>query len=444
MCTVLVMLCWIGMTTALAQTETTPGESPTASVNTSVIDSGDTAWLLMSAALVMLMTPGLAFFYGGLVRRKNMLSILMQCFIILAVLSLQWVLLGYSLSFAPGNGFIGSLKWFALQGVGLEPYADYSATVPHQAFMIFQAMFAIITPALIIGAFAERMKFSAFLLFTLLWATLVYDPLAHMIWGVGGWLRNLGALDFAGGTVVHINAGIAALVTAIIIGRRKNYDKHPTPPHNLPLSVLGAGLLWFGWFGFNAGSALGANGLATNAFVVTNTAAAAAALSWALLDWKFNGNPTMLGTISGAVAGLVAITPAAGFVGISGAIIIGLVVSVFCFIGVGFLKHRFGYDDSLDAFGIHGIGGIWGALATGIFASKVINPAAADGLWYGNTKLFLIQLVAVLVTVAYTFVVTFIIYKLVDLVIGVRIADEEEAMGLDLTQHNERAYTMLE
>ncbi len=310
--------------------------------------------------------------------------------------------------------------------------------------MIFQAMFAIITPALIIGSFAERMKFSAFLLFTLLWATLVYDPLAHMVWGVGGWLRNLGALDFAGGTVVHINAGMAALVTAVIIGKRRNYDKHPTPPHNLPFSVLGAGLLWFGWFGFNAGSALGANGLAANAFVVTNTAAAAAALSWAVLDWKFNGNPTMLGTISGAVAGLVAITPAAGYVGIGGAIVIGLLVSVFCFLSVGFLKHRFGYDDSLDAFGIHGIGGIWGALATGIFATRMINPAAGDGLWYGNSKLFAIQALAVLVTIAYTLIGTFIIYKLVDLLIGVRIADEEEAIGLDLTQHNERAYTMLE
>ncbi len=446
---IVVLLIWYsGIGSAWAQSAAVPADGPVAAVNTTttvaVINSGDTAWILMSAALVMLMTPGLAFFYGGLVRRKNMLSILMQCFIILAALSLQWVLIGYSLAFAPGNGFIGSLQWFALKGVGLEPYVDYATTIPHQTFMIFQAMFAIITPALIIGAFAERMKFSAFLLFTLMWATLVYDPLAHMVWGVGGWLRNLGALDFAGGTVVHINAGVAALVTAIIIGKRKSYDKHPTPPHNLPLSVLGAGLLWFGWFGFNAGSALGANGLATNAFVVTNTAAAAAALSWSLLDWKFNGNPTMLGTISGAVAGLVAITPAAGFVGVGAAIVIGLLVSVFCFISVGFLKHRFGYDDSLDAFGIHGIGGIWGALATGLFASSVINPAAANGLWSGNTRLFLVQLVAVLVTIVYTFVLTFILYKLVDLLIGVRIADEEESMGLDLTQHNERAYTVLE
>jgi Amt family ammonium transporter len=445
---ILVLVLFTGVTLSLARSETTPvvtaaGAASSASSPAS-IDSGDTAWLLMSAALVMLMTPGLAFFYGGLVRRKNMLSILMQCFIILAVLSLQWVLIGYSLSFAPGNGFIGSLQWFALKGVGLQPNADYSATVPHQAFMIFQAMFAVITPALIVGAFAERMKFSAFLVFTVLWATLVYDPLAHMVWGVGGWLKDLGTLDFAGGTVVHINAGMAALVTAIVIGRRKSYDHHPTPPHNLPFSVLGAGLLWFGWFGFNAGSALGANGLAVNAFVVTHTAAAAAALSWAFLDWIFNGNPTMLGTISGAVAGLVAITPAAGFVGIGGALVIGLLVSVFCFISVGFLKRRLGYDDSLDAFGIHGIGGTWGALATGLFASKLINSAATDGLWSGNSKLFMVQLLAVLVTVAYTFILTFIIYKLVDLLIGVRIDEEEEAIGLDLTQHNERAYTMLE
>jgi Amt family ammonium transporter len=409
-----------------------------------VIDTGDTAWMLISSALVMLMTPGLAFFYGGLVRRKNILGVFMQCFIILAALSLQWVLFGYSLSFAPGNGFLGSLQWFGLNGVGLEPYSDYSATIPHQAFMIFQGMFAVITPALIIGAFAERMKFSAFLVFTLLWATFVYDPMAHMVWGVGGWLRNLGALDFAGGTVVHINAGIAALVTAIVIGKRKCYKKHPTSPHNLPFSVLGAALLWFGWFGFNAGSALGANGVAVNAFVVTNTAAAAAALCWALLDWKFNRNPTMLGTISGAVAGLVAITPAAGFVGIGGAIAIGLLSSVFCFIAVGFIKHKFGYDDSLDAFGIHGVGGIWGSLATGLFALKSINPAGADGLFAGNPKLFLVQIAATAATMVYAFVATYILFKLVDKFIGVRVVEEEEAMGLDLTQHNERAYTMLE
>ncbi|MGA2914966.1 MAG: ammonium transporter [Sedimentisphaerales bacterium] len=408
------------------------------------IDSGDTAWVLISTALVMIMTPGLAFFYGGLVRRKNYLSILMQCFIALAALSIQWVLIGYSLSFAPSNGFWGGFKWFGLNGVGFEPYASYSATIPHQAFMIFQAMFAIITPALIIGAFAERMKFSAFLVFLLLWATFVYDPIAHWVWGVGGWLRNLGVLDFAGGTVVHINAGIAALVTALIIGKRSCHDKYAVAPHNLPFSVLGAAMLWFGWFGFNAGSALGANGLAVNAFVVTNTAAAAAALTWAIIDWMLNGSPTMLGTISGAVAGLVAITPAAGFVGIGGAIGIGVIVSILCFIAVSFIKHKFHYDDSLDAFGVHGIGGMWGAIATGIFATKAVNSASANGLLAGNPKQLLIQLAATAATVIYSLIATYIIYKLVDIIIGVRVTDNDEAVGLDLTQHNERAYTMLE
>jgi len=409
-----------------------------------MINTGDTAWVLISSALVLLMSPGLAFFYGGMVRKKNMLSVLMQCFIIMCVLSLQWVLFGYSLSFSPGRGFWGGMSWFGLKGVGFEPFADYAATIPHQAFMIFQAMFAIITPALIIGAFAERMKFSAFLVFILLWATFVYDPLAHWVWGVGGWLKSLGVLDFAGGTVVHINAGIAALVTALIIGRRKNLDSNIPAPHSLPFVALGTGLLWFGWFGFNAGSALAANGLAVNAFVVTNTAAAAAGLSWALLEWLRNGKPTMFGTASGAVAGLVAITPAAGFVSVIPAIVIGLLVSVFCFTAVSVIKPKLGYDDSLDAFGVHCIGGIWGALATGLFASKAVNPLGADGLFFGNPKQFLVQLFAVVVTLAYTFIVTFIIYKLVDLFIGVRVVEKEELMGLDLTQHHERAYTVLE
>jgi Amt family ammonium transporter len=356
------------------------------------IDGADTAWVLTSAALVMLMTPGLAFFYGGLVRRKNYLSVLMQCFIALALLSVQWVLFGYSLAFAPGNGFWGGLQWFGLKGVGLEPYAAYSSTIPHQAFMIFQAMFAIITPALIIGAFAERMKFSAYLLFTLLWATFVYDPMAHWVWGSGGWLKNMGVMDFAGGTVVHINAGIAALVTALVIGKRSCYNKYTVAPHNLPFSVLGAGLLWFGWFGFNAGSALAANGTAVNAFVVTNTTGAVAALTWALIDWKLTGNPTMLGTISGAIAGLAAITPAAGFVGVGAALVIGIAASVFCYIAVSFVKRAFHYDDSLDAFGVHGISGIWGTIATGLFASKLINPTGADGLLAGNSKQFFVQL----------------------------------------------------
>jgi Amt family ammonium transporter len=392
----------------------------------------------------MLMTPGLAFFYGGMVRRKNVLGVLMQCFAILCVLSLQWVLFGYSLSFAPGNRFIGSLDWIGLNGVGLEPFKDYAATIPHQAFMIFQAMFAVITPALIIGAFAERMKFSAFLLFTVLWATFVYDPVAHWVWGIGGWLRDLGALDFAGGTVVHINAGIAAFAAALFIGKRKGYDRKPVPPHNLPHTVLGTALLWFGWFGFNAGSALAANGLAVNAFVVTNTAAAAAGLTWAFIEWIHNGKPTIFGTATGAVAGLVAITPAAGFVGALSAIVIGVFVSLFCFLMVAVVKPRLGYDDSLDAFGVHGIGGMWGALATGLFASKLINPAGADGLFFGNPKQFVVQLIAVGVTLLYSFVATLILYKIVDWIVGMRVGEKDELMGLDLTQHNENAYTLLE
>ena len=409
------------------------------------IDTGDTAWVLICSALVMLMTlPALAFFYGGLVRKKNVLSILMQCSVILCVISLQWVMFGYSLAFGPGKGFWGGLQWMFLNGVGLEPYADYAATIPHQAFMIFQAMFAIITPALIIGAVAERMKFSAFLLVIVLWATFIYDPLAHWVWGVGGWLRNLGALDFAGGTVVHINAGIAAIVTAVILGKRKGIGKQMIPPHNLPFTVLGAGLLWFGWFGFNAGSALGANGLAVSAFVVTNTAAAAAGLSWALLEWIHNGKPTTLGVVTGLVAGLVAITPAAGFVTVSSAMIIGLMVSVICFFMVAFVKPKLGYDDSLDAFGVHGVGGIWGALATGLFASKAVNPAGADGLFFGNPKLFVAQLIAIGVTIVYSGIGTYVICKVVDLLLGVRVNEKEEIMGLDLTQHHEGAYTVLE
>lgn len=410
-----------------------------------MINAGDTAWMLISAALVMLMTPGLAFFYGGMVRKKNVLGILMQCFIILCAMSVQWVLFGYSLAFHPGAGFWGGMEWAGLNGVGFEPYADYAGTIPHQLFMIFQAMFAVITPALIIGAFAERMKFSSFLVFTILWATFVYDPICHWVWAIGGWIRNLGALDFAGGTVVHINAGIAALVTAIFIGKRRNIESSVPGPHNLPLVALGTGLLWFGWFGFNAGSALAANGLAVNAFVVTHTAAAAAGLTWALIEWVRNGKPTLFGTVSGAVAGLVAITPAAGFVSVIPAVIIGMVVSIVCFTAVAVLKPRFGYDDALDAFGVHCVGGIWGALATGIFASKAVNPAGADGLFSGGgMKLLGAQFIAVGATLVYSIVVTVIIYKIVDSIIGMRVEEEDELIGLDLTQHHERAYTVLE
>jgi Amt family ammonium transporter len=312
--------------------------------------------------------------------------------------------------------------------------------------MLFQGMFAVITPALIIGAFAERMKFSAFLLFSFLWATLVYDPVCHWIWGLGGWLRNMGVLDFAGGTVVHVNAGVAALVTAIIIGKRKNFDfdRRPIPPHNLSFTVLGTGLLWFGWFGFNGGSALTAGGVAVNAFVTTNSAAAVAGLTWAALEWLLNGKPTLLGTVSGIVAGLASVTQAAGFVGVMPAMFIGLCGSVFCFFAVSMLKRKLNYDDSLDVFGVHGIGGIWGGLATGLFASKLINPAGANGLFFGHPRQFLIQAVAVGVTAAYTFVATFLIYKLIDLVIGVRVAEKDEIIGLDLTQHHETGYTVLE
>lgn len=409
------------------------------------VDTGDTAWVLVSSALVLLMTPALAFFYGGLVRKKNILSVLMQCFMMMGIVTVQWLLIGYSLSFGPDvKGWIGNLSWVGLKGVGLEPYADYSATIPHQAFMIFQMMFAIITPALILGAFAERMKFSAFCIFSLLWTTIVYDPVCHWVWGVGGFLRLSGALDFAGGTVVHINAGVAALAAALVLGKRHGYPQRLSPPHNLPFAVLGAGLLWFGWFGFNGGSALGANGLATNAFVVTHIAAAVAGLTWAILDWKFNSHPTMLGTITGAVAGLVAITPASGFVGPVDAVWIGIGVSVICYFAVAVMKTKLGYDDSLDAFGVHGVGGIWGALATGIWASKSVNSAGADGLAYGNPGLMLIQAKAVLITAVYSFVVTFILLKLVDLVVGLRASEQDERIGLDLTQHRESGYTQLD
>lgn len=411
-------------------------------METNPINAGDTAWVLASAALVMLMTPGLAFFYGGMVRRKNVLGVLMQCFACLAIVSVLWVVFGYSLAFGKGNAFIGGLDWMMLKGVGQEAYADYSATIPHLAFMIFQAMFAIITPALIIGAFAERMKFSAFVLFTVLWLAVVYAPICHMVWAVGGFIRNMGALDFAGGTVVHINAGIAGLVTALFLGKRLGIDKPSL--HNLPFVVLGGALLWFGWFGFNAGSALGANGLAANAFVTTNTAAAMAAISWALLEWIFSGKPTMFGTITGAVAGLVAITPAAGFVDTTGALIIGALVSVFCFFMVSVVKPKLGYDDALDAFGVHCIGGIWGAIATGIFASKAVNSAGADGALLGNVGLVWTQCIAVGITILYSATVTWIICFVIDKTVGMRVSQEDEVMGLDLTQHHERAYTILD
>lgn len=410
------------------------------------MNSGDTAWVLMSTALVLLMTiPGLAFFYGGLVRRKNVLSILMQCFIILCVISLQWVLFGYSLAFGPDfHGIIGNLNWAGLRGVGPWPNADYAATIPHSVFMIFQMMFAVITPALIIGAYAERVKFPAFLLFTILWATFVYDPLAHWVWGTGGWLKNLGALDFAGGIVVHVSSGISALVLAIMLGKRIGYNHKPIRPHNLPFTVLGGALLWFGWFGFNAGSALAADGIAANAFITTNTATAAAGLTWAAIEWWHNGVPTILGTVTGAVAGLVAITPACGFVNPMNAMLIGMMVAVVCYFAVAVIKGKLGYDDALDAFGVHGVGGIFGTIATGIFAQKAVNAAGNDGLLFGNVHQFGVQGFIVIVTVIFAASMTFIIFKIVDALIGMRVEEKNEIVGLDLTQQSEAAYTVIE
>jgi len=403
------------------------------------IDTGDTAWLLISAALVMLMTPALGFFYGGLVGKKNVLSTLTHSFFILCLISVQWVLWGYSLSFSPdtGAGLIGGLGWVALRGVGFTPNPDYAATVPHQAFMAFQMMFAVITPALITGAFAERVSFKAYVLFALLWSTLVYDPIAHWVWGTGGWLHALGALDFAGGTVVHISSGVSALVAAILIGRRLKTSE----PHDATMTILGASLLWFGWFGFNAGSALTAGGLATSAFVVTNTAAAMAGLTWLTVSWIHKGRPSVLGMAAGAVAGLVAITPASGFVDVSGSIIIGLGAGVLCYVALQ-LRPRLRVDDALDVWAVHGIGGTWGAIATGLFATVAINTAGANGLFFGNPQQLVAQLIAVGATWIYAAIATFVIVKAIDLTIGMRVREHEESLGLDRSQHGEIAYQL--
>ncbi len=411
-----------------------------------MINSGDTAWVLISTALVMLMTlPGLAFFYGGLVRRKNVLATIMQSFLVLCLISIQWILWGYSLSFGPDVGhFIGNLSWAGLKNVGLTPNPDYASTIPHLLFMAYQMMFAVITPGLITGAFAERMKFSTYIIFTLLWATLVYDPVCHWVWGTGGWLKNMGVMDFAGGIVVHITSGISALVCALYIGKRRGYGREPMSPHNLPLTLLGAGLLWFGWFGFNAGSALSANGLAVSAFIATNTAAAAAALSWMFIEWKLVGKPTMLGGATGAVAGLATITPASGFVSPFSAIVIGVMAATICYIAVAVIKLKFTYDDSLDAFGVHGVGGTIGTFATGLFAQKLINPSGSNGLFFGNVSQAMIQSIGIIAAVAYSVIITFIILKVLDLVMGLRVSDEEEVIGLDITQHEESAYTLLD
>ena len=404
------------------------------------ISSGDTAWLLLSAALVMLMTPALGFFYGGLVRRKNVLATIMHSFFILCLISIQWVLWGYTLAFGTDQGgLIGGLDFLGNAGVGMEPIA-LAPTVPHQAFMVFQMMFAIITPALITGAFAERKRFKAFVVFTLLWATLVYDPVAHWVWG-GGWLGALGALDFAGGTVVHVTSGVSALVAALVLGRRRGYGSEPLEPHDATMTVLGASLLWFGWFGFNAGSAITAGALAANAFVVTNTSAAMAALTWMTVSWLHKGAPSVLGAAVGAIAGLVAITPAAGFVDVPASIVIGLGAGTICYAAIQLTK-RLRVDDALDVFGVHGVGGAWGAIATGIFASAAVNEVAGNGLLYGDPAQLGIQAIAVGAVVIYAAVVTFGILKVIDLFVGLRVAEQEEVLGLDASQHREAAYQL--
>ncbi len=404
------------------------------------MNAADTAFVLISAALVMLMTPGLALFYGGMVRGKNILGTLMHSNILLGTVTIIWAVVGYSLAFGGDiGGFIGNFDYLFLKGVGIAPKPGVD-NIPHLAFMIFQCMFAVITPALITGAFAERIKFSGFVLFTCLWIIVVYCPMAHWVWG-GGWMAKMGALDFAGGAVVHMSSGASALAAALYLGRRHGYGKQAFIPHNLPLTILGAGLLWFGWFGFNAGSALAANGLAASAFVTTHLAAAAAAVSWIVVEWMHRGKPTTLGMASGAVAGLVAITPAAGFVEPMPAILMGLVAGVLCYGGV-LMKGFFKYDDSLDVVGIHGLGGTFGALATGLFATTAVNDAGANGLFYGNPGQLWIQFVSVVATWGYCFVMSMILFKVVDVMVGVRVSQEDENKGLDVSQHSEVGYQL--
>lgn len=413
-----------------------------ATVATSPLNSGDEAWVLASSALVLIMTPGLALFYGGMVRSKNVITTILQVFAVIGIVSVQWVLFGYSLAFGPDvHHVIGSLAWIGFRHVGAAPDPAYGATVPNQLFAIFQLMFAIITPALIVGGLAERMKFKAFLLFIVLWATFIYDPLAHWVWGAGGWLHNMGVLDFAGGTVVHISSGVAGLVVAIMLGKRKGlgHDEH-IRAHNIPMVLIGTALLWFGWFGFNAGSAVAANPLATSAFLVTNTATAMASLTWMAVEWLRTGKPTLMGACAGAVCGLVAITPASGFVGPMGSIAIGVGAGVFCYLAAAVLKNKLGYDDALDAFGGHGIGGTFGALATGIFAQVAINSGGANGLLYGNPKQLLLQVIGVAASWVFSGVGTFVIFKVVDKLVGCRVTPEQEEAGLDTTLHGEDAY----
>jgi Amt family ammonium transporter len=403
--------------------------------------AGDTAWVLVSAALVMLMTPGLGFFYGGLVRKKNVLSTIMHSFFILCLIAVVWALWGFSLAFGEDRGgLIGGLDYIGLKGVSGTPSEFYGTTIPFSLFMVFQMMFAIITVALITGSFAERKRFKAFVLFSILWSTLVYSPVAHWVWAAGGWLYEYGALDFAGGTVVHIASGVTALVAAKMLGRRVGFGQEKMDPHDLTMTVLGAGLLWFGWYGFNAGSALGANGLAANAFVVTTLSAAMGALTWMTVSWIRHGHPSVLGAAVGAIAGLVGITPAAGFVSPASSIVIGFGAGILCFFAVDLLKEGAGIDDSLDVFAVHGVGGIWGALATGIFAKQSINGIGADGLLYGNAEQLLKQIVAVVAVVAYAAVASVVILKVIDVFVGLRVPEGEEVLGLDTSQHGEIAY----
>jgi ammonium transporter, Amt family len=409
------------------------------------MDTGDTAFVLVSAALVMFMTPGLALFYGGMVRAKNVLGTIMQSVFALGLVSVLWVVIGYTIAFGPDKGgLLGGLDFLGFSGVGAEPNGDLAATIPHSAFATFQLMFAVITPALITGAFAERMKFSGYVAFTALWLLFVYSPIAHWVWAPGGWIRELGALDFAGGTVVHINAGVAALAAAIVVGKRRGFGREAVVPHNLTMTVLGTGILWFGWFGFNAGSALGANGLASSAFLATNLGAAAGACGWALMDSRKEGRATTLGVASGAVAGLVAITPAAGFVSPLPAVAIGLIAGAACAYAVG-LKFRLGYDDSLDVVGVHLVGGVVGALLTGVFADLAINEAGAAGLLTGGGAALLgKQVVAIGATLAFSGTLSLGLLKLVDATIGLRVTEDEELAGLDLTQHSEAGYAFTE
>lgn len=405
-----------------------------------MIDTGDTAWMLTATTLVLMMTPALAFFYGGMVRRKNILSTLNLSFIMMGLMSIQWILVGYTLAFGTSQGgLFGSFEFFGLQNVGVEPNEAYAATIPHLAFSAFQMMFAIITPALITGAFVERVKFKTFLIFGLLWATLVYDPVAHWVWGVGGILREMGALDFAGGTVVHITAGFSALAFALVIGPRRGFGRYPVEPANIPYTILGAGLLWMGWFGFNGGSALGANGLAVNAVVTTNTAAAASGVVWMFLSWRDN-KPSVLGIVTGMVVGLVAVTPGAGFVTPLGALAIGALAAPISYYAIK-LRQRMKLDESLDVWACHGMGGLWGALATGLFATTAVNAAGFDGLFYGNPNQFVIQAVAALIAIVFSFGVTYGLATVLNKLMGLRVEDNAEEVGLDISEHGERAYT---